>query len=170
MRAKWFGAVLILVSCGGFGAGIAAGYRRTERLLRQLLNILENVESELQFHRISLPELTSKAAGESCGILRDVFLNLTRELEWQLQPDACGCMYAAIERCHDLPATLRRPLVQLGQSLGCFDLDGQLRGLESAGEACRWEIARLEKNRDVRLRSYQTLGLCAGAALVILFL
>jgi len=27
----------------------------------------------------------------------------------------------------------------------------------------------MSKDRDVRLRSYQTLGLCAGAALAILF-
>ena len=31
-------------------------------------------------------------------------------------------------------------------------------------------LSRLETNRENRLRSYQTLGLCAGAALAILFL
>ena len=78
-------------------------------------------------------------------------------------------MRAAMEKCHDLPACLRRPLRQLGQTLGCFDLPGQLQGLKSVQEICRREQARLEQNRDARLRSYQTLGLGAGAALVILF-
>ena len=164
------GAVFVLVSCGGFGAGIAGGYRRRERLLRQLMNVLENMEAELGYHLIALPELTKQAARDAGGILRDVFLNLTRELSWQAQPDASGCMYAAMEQCHDLPSCLRRPLAQLGQTLGRFDLEGQIQGLEAARDTCRRELSRLEKNRDVRLRSYQTLGLCAGAALVILFL
>ena len=170
MSTKWMGAVFVLVSCGGFGGGIAAGYRRRERLLRQLMTILENMEAELGFHLVALPELTQKAAEDGTGILRDLFRNLTRELNWQTQPDASGCMYAAMEQCHDLPSCLRRPLAQLGQTLGRFDLEGQIQGLEATQAACRRELSRLEKNRDVRLRSYQTLGLCAGAALVILFL
>ena len=82
MSTKWMGAVFVLVSCGGFGAGIAGGYRRRERLLRQLMNVLENMEAELGYHLIALPELTKQAAGDAGGILRDVFLNLTRELSW----------------------------------------------------------------------------------------
>ena len=78
-------------------------------------------------------------------------------------------MRTAMEKCHDLPACLRRPLRLLGQTLGNFDLPGQLQGLKSSQDVCRRELARLEHNRDARLRSYQTLGLCAGAALVILF-
>ena len=169
MSSKWIGAVFVILGCGGFGFGIAGNYRSRERLLRQLLNILENMEAELQYRLTPLPELSRRAAKESAGVLQDVFLNLARELEWQSGPDAVSCMRAALEKCHDLPACLRRPLRQLGQTLGCFDLPGQLQGLQSVQETCRREQARLEQNRDARLRSYQTLGLCAGAALVILF-
>lgn len=167
--SKWIGAVFVIVSCGGFGFGLAGGYRHRERLLRQLLQILEAMESELQYRLTPLPELARKAAGDSSGVLRDVFLNLARELDWKSEPDACGCMREAINHCHDLPAVLRRPLVQLGQTLGRFDLPGQLQGLKAVEDSCCRELKRLEQNRDVRLRSYQTLGLCAGAALAILF-
>ena len=57
----------------------------------------------------------------------------------------------------------------MGSSLGRFDLEGQLQGLESVRIYCREQLDELSKDRDVRLRSYQTLGLCAGAALAILF-
>ena len=166
---RWIGAMFILISCGGFGFSIAYNYRQRERLLLQLLNTLEMMSSELEYRLTPLPELSRKSAKVCGGVLRDVFLNLARELEWQSEPDAGGCMRAAMEKCHDLPACLRRPLRQLGQTLGCFDLPGQLQGLKSVQEICRREQARLEQNRDARLRSYQTLGLCAGAALVILF-
>ena len=57
-----------------------------------------------------------------------------------------------------------------GAYLGRFDLPGQKQGLEEVREACRMELEALGKNRETRLRSYGTLGLCAGAALAILFL
>lgn len=169
MSSKWIGAVFVILGCGGFGFGIAGNYRSRERLLRQLLNILENMEAELQYRLTPLPELSRRAAKESAGVLQDVFLNLARELDWQCEPDAAGCMRAALNHCHDLPPCLRRPLRQLGQTLGRFDLSGQIQGLKSVQDTCRRELSRLEHNREVRLRSYQTLGLCAGAALAILF-
>ena len=169
MNSKWIGAIFVLVSCGGFGFSIAHGYRRREFLLRQLLTALEMMASELEYRLTPLPELSRKAAKDSSGVLRDVFLNLARELDWQSEPDAGSCMRAAIEKCPDLPACIRRPLRQLGQTLGRFDLPGQIQGLKAVQDACRREIERLENNKDARLRSYQTLGLCAGAALVILF-
>ena len=57
----------------------------------------------------------------------------------------------------------------MGSSLGRFDLDGQLLGLEAVRVYCQEQLSEMSKDRDVRLRSYQTLGLCAGAALAILF-
>lgn len=170
MNSKWIGAVFVLVSCGGFGFSIAHNYRRRESLLRQLLTVLEMMEAELEYRLTPLPELSRKAAKDTVGVLRDVFLNMARELDWQSEPDAGSCMRMAIDKCPELPACLRRPLRQLGQTLGRFDLPGQIQGLAGVQDACRREIERLERNRDARLRSYQTLGLCAGAALVILFI
>ena len=169
MSSKWIGTVFVIVSCGGFGFGVANGYRRRERLLRQLLEILETMESELEFRLTPLPQLVRGAAGEATGVLRAVFLNLARELDWQSASDAAGCMRIAMDKCHDLPPCLKRPLRQLGQTLGRFDLAGQTQSLKAVQDCCRLELSRLERNRDVRLRSYQTLGLCAGAALAILF-
>lgn len=169
MNARWIGAILVLVSCGGFGFSIASSYRQRERLLHQLFNTLEMMVSELEYRLTPLPELSRKASENTSGVLREVFSNLVRELERQSETDAGSCMRAAMEQCHDLPACLRRPLRQLCQTLGCFDLPGQLQGLKSVQDVCRRELARLEHNRDARLRSYQTLGLCAGTALVILF-
>lgn len=79
-------------------------------------------------------------------------------------------MDAALCHVRELPTQAQKIMRELGQTLGRFDLPGQLRGLESIRRTCRRELDELAKNRDVRLRSYQTLGLCAGAALAILFI
>ena len=107
------------------------------------------------------------------GLLRQLLrvLNYMEwELEWQTSPDAASCMTAALKRSHELPRRVRGIMKQLGHTLGRFDLPGQKQGLEEVKEACRMELEALGKNRETRLRSYGTLGLCAGAALAILFL
>lgn len=168
MGYKWIGAVLIIISCSGCGFAIAAGKRREESLVCQLLRILQIIEAELQYHVTPLPELCRMAAGETKGILRVVFMNLYRELKWQQLPDAGSCMYAAIQRSGEMPARVRRLLVQLGQTLGRFDLSGQLQGIRAVQKRCEETLEMIRKNRDERLRSYQTLGVCAGAALAII--
>lgn len=169
MSYKWIGAIFIIAGCGGFGYSLAAAYRRQERLLRQLIQVLQSMRWELGYRLTPLPELCRQAGNGTSGVLRDVFRNLARELDWQASPDVYGCMRAALKRSQDLPQNVRRILGQLGHSLGRFDLQGQLQGLEAVQTACEGELSLLRKDRDSRLRSYQTLGLCAGAALAILF-
>ena len=170
MSYRWFGAALVIAGCGGFGFSIASGYKREEGILRQLLRALNYMEWELQYRLTPLPELCRQAGKETRGTLREVFFNLARELEWQTSPDAASCMTAALKRSHELPRRVRGIMKQLGHTLGRFDLPGQKHGLEEVKEACRMELEALGKNRETRLRSYGTLGLCAGAALAILFL
>ncbi len=168
MMYKWTGALLIVAGCGGFGFAIAAGHRRQEKLLRQLIQILEFMENELQYRLTPLPELCRQAGKEVDGLLKNVFLELARELDWQVSPDVGSCMSAAIKRNHDLPVILRKHLFRLGNTLGRFDLPGQLQGLQAVKAGCAESIKLLDNDRDNRLRSYQTLGVCTGAALAVL--
>ena len=55
------------------------------------------------------------------------------------------------------------------QQSRCFDLAGQLKSLKALQRACQDALVSLERDKDVRMRNYQTLGLCAGAALAIIF-
>lgn len=169
MSYKWIGALLVIAGCGGFGFSVAAGYRRQEHFLRQLIQSLQFMQNELQYHLTPLPELCRQAGKETSGTLRNVFLNLARELDWQTSPDVKSCMSEAIQKSGELPRSFRKHLLQLGHSLGRFDLPGQVQGLQAVMAACEEELNAFRNNREPRLRSYQTLGLCAGAALAILF-
>lgn len=170
MGYKWVGAVLIVTSCTACGFSIAAGKRKEEYLMQQLLEIFRFMETELLYRLTPLPELCQMAAGASRGILRNVFLNLNRELCRQKLPDAGSCMAAAIGRCGDLPNRIRSILSQLGYSLGRYDLEGQLQGIRAVHRRTEESLESLRKNRDERLRSYQTLGICAGMALAIILI
>lgn len=170
MIVKYLGAVLIIAGCGGFGYSMAAGARQQEKLLQQLIHILHVLEAELQYRLTSLPELCRLAGAECDGILRKIFRDLMQILSRQEQPDAGSCMDAVLNRCDEAPRRLKKHLRCLGRSLGRFDLPGQLEGLQRVRKACEADLAALARNRDQRLRSYQTLSLCAGTALVILFI
>lgn len=168
MNMKYAGALLVIAACGGFGFSMAAAYCREERLLKQLRDILQFMYCEIQFHLTPLPELCHKAGKMTGGALGRTLLQLTDKLNDSTVSEVSGCMDAVIH-ISDLTPRIREFLQKLGQSLGCFDLEGQLRGLEELRTQCCRELEDLAAGRNDRLRSYQTLGLCAGAALVILF-
>lgn len=169
MTIKWIGALLVIMGCGGVGFTMAASYRREERSLRMLLRALEYMTCELQFRLTPLPELCRQAGRECGGPAGQVLTALSKELESQISPDVDSCMYAALSKLEGVPHSTAEALGLLGKCLGRFDLNGQLQGLEQVRAHCRRELTALESGRDQRIRGYQTLGVCAGAALAILF-
>lgn len=170
MMVKVFGAILVIAGCGGFGFSLAAAHHREEHSLRKLIAALDLMECELQYRLTPLPDLCMLLVREIGGALGSVFSRLARELEAQISPDVNCCMRAAIAKSETLPKHTEKALIHLGRSLGRFDLDGQVKGLEAVRSECRRALDALCNNKDHRIRSYQTLGLCAGAAIVILFI
>lgn len=170
MSYRLMGGALIVAACGGYGLALAAGYRQREKELESLAQLLSLMENQLSYQLTPLPELCRQAGKEEGGIVGEVFRNLARELEGQSAPRVAECMALAIAASRPLPPGLRPILLRLGKSLGRFDLPGQLRGLQSARQQCAAQLESLRADREPRLRSYRTLGLCAGAALVILLL
>ncbi len=167
---KWIGAILVVLGCGSVGFSMSLAHRRQERELRQLIGALDFMQCELQYRLTPLPDLCRLTAGQCKGPLRELFLSLARELEDQISPDVFHCMNGALVRVPEVSAQTGEALRSLGRTLGRFDLDGQVLGLENARHNCRNALEKLSENREMRLRSYQTLSLCAGAALAILFL
>lgn len=169
MNFKWFGAALIISACTFSGFSIAAAYRREEKELRQLIGALEYMSCELQYRKSPLPELCKTIGAERSGCIGKLFTNLAKELDSQISPNVQSCLAIAAATSGQLPKRIEEAICILGSTLGRFDLDGQLTGLESVRNYCRSQLEEMENGRDARLRSYQTLGMCTGAALAILF-
>lgn len=169
MTGKIIGAVLIVCGCGGFGFTVTAAYRREESGLRQLLSVLDFMQCELQYRLTPLPDLCRQAGNQGRNPVNCFFGILAEELEKQVLPDVESCFRASLCRSTRLPSKTEKALTVLGSSMGRFDVEGQIRDLEGVRAYCRSELRIMAENRDTRLRSYQTLGLCAGAALAILF-
>lgn len=170
MNIRILGAVLVILGCGSVGFRIAAAWCREERVLRQLLSALDYMQCELQYRLTPLPDLCRLVGSASKGQLGSLFLDLGTELEDQITPAVACSMARVLEQHGDLPQLTCQALEQLGGNLGRFDLEGQLLGLEEIRNNCRERLVELNRDKPLRLRSYQTLGLCAGAALAILLI
>ena len=170
MPVKWIGAMLVVAGCGGFGFMMALYIKREVAALRQLISAVEFMCCELEYRLTPLPELCRNVSTQYSGSVGTVFRLLAEELEGQVAPDAAFCIGSAIKKTPELPKRTASVLTSMGRTLGLFDLSGQLKGLRGLREECSYYLEELERDKTQRLRSYQTLGLCAGAALAILFI
>lgn len=169
MTIKLLGAFLVVAGCGSFGFSMAASFRGQQRGFEQFVRALDFMHAELSYRMPPLSVLCRSAGSIVTGPVQKTLLTLADELDCQVAPDVTLCMAAALNR-QNLPPNLRQAFLNLGDSLGRFDLPGQLRGLDTAHEEAKRVLQELRDHRQNRLRSYQTLGLCAGASLAILFL
>lgn len=170
MGIKTVGAVLIVAACGGAGCSIAAAQRAEERSLRSLVQALELMRCELEYRVVPLPALCRLVSERCTGSIGRSFSNLASVLEAQCAPDATVAMKLALAETAGLPPRTKEALEQLGGSLGQFDLAGQLRGIDGTISHCQAELEKIHTDMDRRLRSYRTLGLCAGSAVALLLL
>ena len=165
---KLIGTALLLTGCSGFGLVLATAHRREIKLLRKLLHAVQEMTWELKYRMTALPELCLTGAKAAGGPVREVLEELAARLSRNEVTDISGSMNQ-IMACYELPGRVRRNMRQLGTSLGQFDLEGQLQGMEVVKQQCRKDLRELEESAPQRIRNYQTLALCAGAAIAILF-
>ena len=168
MYLKLTGAVLILAGCGGYGIMMAMSHRKEVAALYQLIRVMDAMICELEYRLTPLPELCRFGAQQTKGPLKVFFQTLAKAMDEQVSPDVGICTVTALKATSGLPSFASAQLQAMGQTLGRFDLTGQLTCLEQCKQSCMGQLEVLEHQQSQRLRSYQTLGFCAGAALAIL--
>ena len=170
MMLKIFGALIVIAGCGGCGLAIALSHKRESVSMQQLIVALDFMHCELQYRLTPLPRLCRMVSSVTKGQIKCFFTLLATELEQQICPHARTCVGAALSQCKAMPQQTRELLCDLGKTLGIFNLEGQLKSIEALRELTENKLKEHNENQDIRIRSYQTLGLCAGAAIVILFI
>lgn len=167
---KWIGACLVFLGCGGFGFATATVYKWEIRCLRNFLRVLDYIECELQYRQLPLAELCRRASSACTGCVSSAMNCVAQELDNQVLPDVAGCIKAAITKRKDIPSHTMKFFRDLEGCLGSFDTETQLKALMTVRQECRFELDILAKNQQSRVHSYQVLGVCAGAAIAILFM
>ena len=149
---------------------LAREHRKKEDYLEKILQILDHLAAELQTNLTPLPTACRLAAGTSKDDMAQLFSRLSQQLDLQIEVNPAGCMKVALAQSQGLPEVVQQRLLTLGDNLGRYDLEGQLAGIRAVQQLCRRDLEGLIRDRETKLRSYQTLGLCTGAAVAILLL
>ena len=170
MNYRILGAILVIISTSAVGFSVASSHRKEAAALAELIRALEFMSCELEYRMPPLQELCRLTSMQVSGPVRMLFENLENELRKQASVNAACCMTAALQGVDKLPEMAKQNLLLLGKTLGRFDLQGQLSGISSVRQLCKRDLEGLQSNQQTRLRSYRTLGICAGVALVILFI
>lgn len=170
MYIKLIGAFLIVGSCSIAGFQIAAAHLRETGILKQIIMAMDYMESELVYRRTPLPELCAEAACKSSGMLHDILLDFSKALNDHASSNAESCVKEVLSHFSNFPAVGKQMLMQFGSSAGIFELDGQISSLKAVKQECHRQLTVRQENQEVRLRSYRTLGICAGAALAVILI
>ena len=168
MYLKILGAILVISACGGYGLMMVFSHRKEVAGLRALVHALDVMICVLDFRLTPLPDLCKIGADSIDGPVSSCLLRLSEILNDQLSADVGSCTTDAVDMTAGLPQRVSLEIRSMGQTRGRFDLEGQRSGLRNCKEVCNNQLEVLEHQQPQRLRSYQTLGFCAGAALAIL--
>lgn len=170
MPFRIIGALLVIGGCSAAGFLFALNSKKETQTLKSIIELLEYWKNELSFHLTPLPELCIQAAARDQTILGKLMGTIANELERQISSDVETCILAALQRFPDFPPLSKQILETLGRSLGKFDLEGQINGIDSVLKEANRLYEQHLNLQDVRLRNYKTLGICAGVAIAILFI
>lgn len=170
MIVKCFGAILILCASGVMGFMMAASYRKRIAALKNLIQGTTYMAEQLRYQLLPLPELCQTAANVTTGAVKAVFLDLENALQNCNATEVSLIMEQILDKHPNLDRVIKEEFINLGRVLGRFDLEGQISGIAAVTELAKRDLAGMEMDKDIRIRNYQTLALCTGIALVILFI
>lgn len=168
---KLAGAVLLTAGAAALGFSAAAQLERRVRTLRTILSALELMERELAYRLTPMPELFSILA-ERLAPPVGSFFKACRERLSQLGEKRLEELWeeSLSEFPMDLGAEELQVLRELGGILGQYDGEGQREALALAQGQMKECLNHAAEERTRMGRVYGTLGLAAGAFLVILLL
>ena len=166
---KILGAAAIILGCSAFGVCAAHKERRDVAHLRSLIHLLDNFKAELLHSSPSIANICRKIAVDPENQIHKLFLHLAEILDQHVSPNVSVCMDTALEGTPEFSDLIRSALRLVGDSLGRYGLELQLSGLSAVSASLSQSLKHLRESQQERHRCMQTLWLCAGAGLAILF-
>lgn len=170
MSLRWIGAFLVGISCTAAGFQMSAVYIRNTKILRSLIYLLERMSWELSFRHASLPDIFDQMDYIHCNVLKCFFHILSEELRRQISPNVAVCTAICLERMGGIPPVVKNLLLFLGDNLGMYDLESQLKGISEVRNECTRQLELMEKDQSFKIKMCRTFGVCTGAVLSIILM
>lgn len=170
MTWRLLGAILLIVSSGGIGYRMAAAYRKEFTQLTQIKRMIDHIICNLQWLQSPLPQIIQDESAMLSGDIRSIFREYALQMDAQITPNASYCMKAALSAFPGISPCIRKHLLELGESLGRFDRQGQLLCLQGINSNCANELESIEKKLPDYTRCCHAYSLCMGIVLALMLL
>ena len=170
MSLRLIGALFIIAGCAVCGAVASNNQRKGIACIEQLISALDMLVCELEYHRTPLPELCRSIGANRTGELGRFFTALAEEMDSQIKPNVTACVAATLSSTTDLPREVQHLLHQLGDSLGKFDVEGEVLSLQALRTNAVQKLETMRLARKEKGKTNQTLWICAGVAAAVLMM
>ena len=168
---RFWGGLLIIMTCGYLGLMVARRYRARVEQLRQLSSGLKMLETEIRYTATPLPLALVRVGNQSRGVVAHFFHTVAGFLKREA---AVGAQVAWEKGLGELkgkgalePEDLEI-LGSLGPLLGRSGVEDQVKNLELTRQLLgQQQLAALERNNR-QGRMWQTMGFLLGVTLVLL--
>lgn len=168
---KLLGAVFIIISSTLAGFYISRSYSDRTKQLRILQLGLQMLETEIVYGSVPLYLAMEKIGRRLKGIIGEIFLSMSKNLNELDGLSAFECWLEAIEM-HYRKTSLKKQdkeiLIHFGQTLGISDKEDQMKHIKLALQNLKTEenLAREEQKSYEKLS--KSLGILVGLLIVIL--
>lgn len=173
MYIKIFGSVILLISTTAIGFFKAKELKKRVFCLMELRRTMIMLQGELRFHRAALSEAfenVSKRVEEPFSVF---LLEASKRIEKRQFGDF-GCIWGEMKEelmtCTSLKNEDKYLLEQLGRGLGYLDLEMQTESLNQVIYQTEEVIKSAKEQKEIKEKLYQTMGVTAGAFLVLLII
>lgn len=169
---RLLGVGFVALAAGAVGFGFARNVKLQCTQLDALVWALETMQGEMSARLTPLPELFLLLGSSG---QKDVSLFFRTAGMALTTPPGCT-VPVAFKRGFAASANFRpgeqavQALYALASGLGRLELERQLAAIEQAKGAVTRELLSVQAQKQARVRSYGTIGVCAGLALAVILL
>jgi stage III sporulation protein AB len=168
---KLIGAALILFSGAMIGFYQASQYAARPRQIRQLIQALKLLETEILYGFTPLPEALGKIGRQMSPPISEIFIDTADQLGENSGTTTTDAWRQAIS--DHWRRTAMKPVEedivrQLGLTLGTTDRDDQIKHLQLAVTSLRAEEEAARDDQSRYEKMWKSLGILTGALVVVL--
>lgn len=173
MWLKLAGSLLIILAGTSIGWKAAQRFSDRPRQIRQVINCLASLKSYMNYAALPLPEALRLCTGNTEGVIRDIFQNMSFVLEengWLTPQEAMTQTISSLEEKLALETPELEALRLLSSNLGSVDQTEQEKFLQVVQN----QLLQLEEEalqlRERNVKMYRYLGVCGSLMVVIVLL
>lgn len=165
------GAVLILFASTMFGFHQSLQLSRRPKQIRELIQALQRLETEIVYGFTPLSEALQSAGRPFSLVINSIFYEAAANLESEQGKSAEECWLQAMEAVWAdtaMKSGEREVMDRLGCSLGVSDRDDQQKHIKLAISHLQAEEQKADAAQQRYAGMWKSLGLLAGALIVII--